>query len=147
MLSFTIPGEPRGKGRPRATSKGGHARVYTDAATASYENLVKLAARAALDGRPALDEALGVSIFIRTVPPASTSGKRRAAMLAGQVFPTKKPDTDNVVKAVLDGLNKVAFRDDCLVVDEIVSKRYAAEPGVDVLVWTMAERPAQRVAA
>lgn len=131
-LAFTVPGDPRGKGRPRATTIGGHARMFTDSKTASYENLVKMAASQALAGRAPLDVPLTVIVTVRMTPAASSSAKKRAAMLAGEMAPTKLPDLDNVVKAVLDGCNKVAFRDDALVVSLIARKQYAATPGVDV---------------
>lgn len=131
-LAFTIPGDPRGKGRPRATTIGGNARMFTDAKTASYENLVKLAASRALGDRTPLDEPLTVVVTVRMTPAASHSEKKRRAMIAGEIAPTKLPDLDNVVKAVLDGCNKVAFRDDALIVSLIARKRYAATPGVDV---------------
>lgn len=136
-LEFTIPGDPRGKGRPRATTIGGHARMFTDAKTASYENLVKLAASHALGDRDPLDEALRIEVSVRMVPAASHSAKKRAAMLSGEIMPTKLPDIDNVVKAVLDGCNKVAFRDDALIVSLIASKSYSATPGVDVVIAPM----------
>lgn len=131
-LAFTIPGDPRGKGRPRATTIGGHARMFTDSKTASYENLVKLAASRAIGDRTPLDEPLTVVVTVRMTPAASHSEKKRRAMIAGEIAPTKLPDLDNVVKAVLDGCNKVAFRDDALIVSLIARKRYAATPGVDV---------------
>lgn len=37
MVDFTVPGEPRGKGRPRF-SKSGH--TYTDSETRAYENKI-----------------------------------------------------------------------------------------------------------
>ena len=36
-------------------------------------------------------------------------------MLSGEIVPTKKPDIDNIAKVILDGLNKLAFKDDNLV--------------------------------
>lgn len=137
-LAFTIPGEARGKGRPRATVfKGGgdvpaRARMYSDSKTVSYENLVKVAAHQALAGRAPFDVPLTVIVTVRMTPAASSSAKKRAAMLVGAIAPTKLPDLDNVVKAVLDGCNKVAFRDDALVVSLIARKRYAEAAGVDV---------------
>lgn len=144
-LRFTIPGEPRGKGRPRIGKTGGpngHARMFTDPKTRSYEGLIAMAAQAALDGRPPMDCPLEVHVRVRLVPPASASKKACAAMLAGDLPPTKKPDLDNVVKAVLDGCNGVAFRDDVLVVKQSATKFYAVTPGVDVLI-----RPLQRKAS
>lgn len=133
-LAFTIPGDPRGKGRPRATTINGSARMFTDKKTATYENLVKMAASHALEGREPFDEPLRMRVAVRMVPAASHSAKKRAAMLAGEMFPTKLPDLDNVVKAVLDGCNKVAFRDDALVVRLSAYKTYAPTPGVDVII-------------
>jgi Holliday junction resolvase RusA-like endonuclease len=133
-LDFTIPGAPRGKGRPRASRFGGGVRLYTDAKTASYENLITLAAIEALKGRARLEGPLCVSVMVRLEPPASASKKLRAMMLAGEVRPTKKPDLDNVVKAVLDGCNGVAFADDAAVCWINAGKRYAETAGVDVTI-------------
>lgn len=140
MLAFTVPGLARGKGRPRATARGGFARLYTDEKTASYENLVRLAARQAMAGAPPLDEPLSVSMVVRLVPPQSASKKRRAAMLDGTDPPTRKPDLDNVVKAVLDGCNTVAFRDDALIVRQSAEKVWAVEAGVDVVIRRLGGR-------
>ena len=42
-IDFTIPGEPVGKGRPRAfVMKGAGIRMYTPKKTVNYENLVKI---------------------------------------------------------------------------------------------------------
>jgi Holliday junction resolvase RusA-like endonuclease len=133
-LAFTVPGAPRGKGRPRIVKHRGFSRMATDDKTAAYENLVALAAQTALAGREPLDGALAVSMTIRLSPPASASRKARAAMLSGEQRPTKKPDLDNILKAILDGCNAVAFRDDVQVVEITARKLYAAAPAVDVVI-------------
>ena len=66
--------------------------------------------------------------------PASWSQKKRAAALQGQIRPAKKPDSDNVIKAVCDGMNGVVWKDDVQAVDVRVTKRYGAIPGVHVRV-------------
>ena len=40
-LVFSMSGNPRGKGRPRATVRGGFARVYTDKKTREYATSVR----------------------------------------------------------------------------------------------------------
>lgn len=132
-LAFTVPGEARGKGRPRIGRVGPHARMFTDKKTASYENLVALTALDAMAGAKPFDCPLELHMRVRIVPAASASRKARAAMLDGSLPPTKKPDLDNVVKAVLDGCNAVAFRDDVLVVAQTARKLYAETAGVDVV--------------
>jgi Holliday junction resolvase RusA-like endonuclease len=140
MITFTVPGQPQGKGRPRVGKVGGHARMFTPEKTASYEGLIAHSARVAMDGRPLLEGAAACNVFIDCQVPASWSGKRQRAALAGEVLPTAKPDADNVVKAVFDGINGVVWRDDVLCVDVRVRKRYSATPCVRVEVWAL-ERP------
>lgn len=148
-LAITVPGDPRGKGRPRATAIGGHARMYTDAKTASYENLVALAAREALDGRPPLDMPLCVCIVVRLAPPASLSGVKRRALLAGDAPILGRFDLDNICKAALDGMNHVAFVDDRQIVALEARKVAATTPGLDITLtpWAPARLTADREAA
>ena len=129
-FTFTIPGPPRGKGRPRAYKRGAHIAMYTDDKTAAYENLVTLAYKAA--GGEKLNGAIGVLVSMRHPIPKSTSKAKRAGMIVGEIKPTVKCDADNCLKAVLDGLNGVAYDDDKQVVTIIVTKRYDENPRVDV---------------
>ena len=46
--------------------------------------------------------------------------------------PTKKPDIDNIVKIVLDAMNKMAFKDDNLITKLEVEKVYADEEKIYV---------------
>lgn len=129
---FEIPGEPRGKGRPRFSRRSGAA--YTDKKTAAYENLVAVAYRAKYPDALPIETAVVLTATAYMSIPKSTSKKRRAAMLAGEIRPTKKPDIDNVLKAVLDGLNGLAFRDDSQVVTIAIRKKYSETPGLTVAI-------------
>ena len=139
MIRLTIPGAPTGKGRPKVVKIGGFTRMATPAKTVAYEGLVAHAAQQAMQGRPLFDAAVGVNLFIDAAVPPSWSQKKQRMALAGEVLPTTKPDADNVVKAVFDGCNGVLWRDDVLVVDLRVRKRYAATPCVRVEVWSVDE--------
>lgn len=139
MIRLTIPGAPTGKGRPKIVKIGGFSRMATPQKTVAYEGLVAHAAQQAMQGRPLFDAAVGVNLFIDAAVPPSWSGKKQRMALAGEVLPTTKPDADNVVKAIFDGLNGVLWRDDVLVVDLRVRKRYAATPCVRVEVWAVDE--------
>ena len=135
MIRFTVPGQPQGKQRPKIVKIGGFSRMATPKATVAYEGLVAHAAQVAMAGRPPLQSAVGCNVFIDCQVPASWSQKKQRMALAGEVLPESKPDADNVVKAIFDGLNGVLWRDDVLVVDLRVRKRYAATPCVRVEVW------------
>jgi Holliday junction resolvase RusA-like endonuclease len=83
-------------------------------------------------GAPMLEGPVRCVLSIDCQVPESWSGKKRQAALTGSLMPTTKPDTDNVVKAVFDGCNGVAFKDDVQVVELYVRKRYRATPGLRV---------------
>lgn len=138
-VSFTVPGPARGQGRPRATIRGRHATVYKDAKSATYENLVKLAAEAAMNGRPPIVGPVRLLLNVRFAPPISASRKAREAMLSGASRPAKKPDLTNITKAVEDGCNGVAFADDAQIVSLCAAKIYSETPGVDISIEPLGE--------
>jgi Holliday junction resolvase RusA-like endonuclease len=133
-LAFTVPGIPQGKGRARVGKIGGQARMFTPAKTVAYEGLVAHAATQAMAGHALLEGACMVEIDITCPVPASWSKRKQAAALAGTIYPTTKPDKDNVIKAIYDGMNGVVWRDDVQAVDGWQRKRYGAVPGVRVRV-------------
>ena len=53
-------------------------------------------------------------------------------MINNEIYPTTKPDTDNIVKSILDSLNGIAYKNDKQVVDLRVRKQYAEVPSVSV---------------
>lgn len=132
MIAFEIPGPPVGKGRPRAFRMGNSVRMHTPEKTASYESLVKLAARQAMrDAAPAAFP-VALSLVVLHPIPKSWSKRKQDAALAGTVRPTTKPDADNVAKAIADACNGIVWVDDAQVVELSVSKRYGRAPGVMV---------------
>src|SRR5687768_2245561 len=92
ILSFTVPGIPVGKGRPRFTTKGGFARAYTPAKTRSYEDAIRTEAFAAMGGRDPLDEAVTVTVTAYRPIPKSMRKRDRQDALDGVLKPTTKPD-------------------------------------------------------
>lgn len=134
QVTFTVYGEPRGKGRPRFARTANGVRTYTPAETASYENLIKMSYINHNRGKH-LSGPLEAKITGYFPIPKSTSRKRAEAMLRGSLHHTKKIDCDNLAKTVLDALNGIAYDDDKQVYRLTVEKKYAAEPRVDVTIW------------
>jgi Holliday junction resolvase RusA-like endonuclease len=132
-LAFTVPGDVRGKGRPRIVRIRGFSRLAADKKTAAYENLVALAAREAMGLSPLMEGPVCMTMTARFQPPRSAPRRTFAAMLSGEVAPTKKPDLDNLAK-IMDALNGVVWRDDAQVVSLFIRKLYAATPGLDVVI-------------
>jgi Holliday junction resolvase RusA-like endonuclease len=119
-----VPGEIRGKGRP----KFGGGRVYTDAKTLSAEAWVRHCAVQAV-GQPMFDGPLDLAVEVTVAVPQSWPRKKREAAFSGSLRPTGKPDADNTLKLLADALNNVVWRDDAQLVDVRISKRYGDEPG------------------
>lgn len=123
-VAFVIQGTPVGKGRPKFSRQGPFVRAYTPEKTANYENLVKVKAEQAMGGRPMIDGPVEVSIRLIVTPPASWSQKKKRDAMEGFIFPTSKPDIDNVLKGIMDACNEIVFKDDKQAVDVRVVKRY-----------------------
>ena len=131
-ITVTIPGEPVGKGRPRFIKSG---TPYTPLKTRAYENKVAFLYKLAAKGRKFQRHA-PVSVEIRAYYgiPQSDSKRQRERKLNGAIMPCKKPDIDNVVKAVLDAINGIAYEDDAQVVMISASKAYSERPRVEMSV-------------
>lgn len=130
-LEFVVPGQPRGKGRPRFARVGKGVRAYSTDNDVAHESSVAYLARQA---GQMLDGAVAIHIKAHYRIPKSFSRKKREQAIDGALRPTTKPDLDNVVKAILDGLNHVAYADDAQVVEVQAQKQYGTDPHVEVCV-------------
>jgi Holliday junction resolvase RusA-like endonuclease len=130
MFKFIIPGEPVAKGRPKLSRYG----TYTPKKTKEYEEHIKQEWRK--NGyREPLTGAVMVDItFYRNIQ-KSGSKAVKTAKLTGKVKPTIKPDLDNYIKAVLDGLNGLAWVDDSQIINISATKEYSMKPETVVLIW------------
>lgn len=132
-MNFTIPGEPKGKGRPRFAKSG---QTFTPKETASYENLVKVCYMEAAkeQGVEMIPADVPVEVYIVAAfgIPKSFSKAKRERALGGDIYPTKKPDCDNIIKIICDALNGIAYADDKQVVYVSCEKGYEEQPNVFV---------------
>lgn len=134
-VKFTVLGEPAGKGRPRFTKTGPYVKTYTPDATISYENLIKTEyRRQCRDFKFDDNDQLDVRITAYYGIPKSKSKKVQQKMEDHILRPLKKPDADNVIKVVLDSLNKIAYHDDTQVVDLQIRRFYCRDPRLVVTI-------------
>jgi Holliday junction resolvase RusA-like endonuclease len=121
--TFIIPGPPQGKARPRM-GKGGH--VYTPQQTRDYEAYIRECWALHSKHEP-LTGAIKLKVYAYFPIPPSWPKKKKQAALDGEIFPTGKPDGDNILKAVCDALNGCAWVDDARVVSTRGSKEFAPD--------------------
>ena len=124
-VKFTVPGPPRGKGRPRFTKNG---RTYTPKETAEYEKKIADCFKQQC-GNAFFNEHIPIDVRITAYYPIpkNVSKKKHAAMIEHTIRPVLKPDADNIMKC-LDAINKIAFYDDSQIVDAQVRKFYSDDP-------------------
>lgn len=90
------------------------------------------------DPHPPVEFPCYVEIRITHSIPASWSKKKQDQARAGDIYPVKKPDADNVMKAIYDAMNGIVWKDDVQAVRNFVYKIYGLEPGVYVSVEPIA---------
>ena len=117
---IVVEGTIRGKQRPQFKKKTGKA--FTPNQTINYENWIKQCYIE--QSNKLLQGAIRARIEIYYSVPKSYSKRKIEAIKGGTDYPMKKPDCDNVVKIVLDSLNKIAYDDDKQVVELTVLKRW-----------------------
>lgn len=132
-LTFVVPGVPQGKGRPRFSGKS--RTTYTPANTKAYEATVGRMALVNMRGRDQFNGPVHMDLRAHMPIPASWNKARKEAALLGALRPVGRPDIDNIIKVIADGLNGIAFADDAAIVSVSGSKVYAAgEPFVCVTI-------------
>ena len=136
-MEVTIYIPPQGKARARA-GKWGH---YTPLKTVQAEAKIKEAFREYMFNN-------GIEPFEKDIPleanivafypiPKSYSKKKTEQALKLEIYPTKKPDRDNVEKLVFDALNGVAYHDDSQICSGKFTKIYGSEPCLIVEIRSM----------
>lgn len=127
-INFVIPGRVQAKQRPRFNGKF----AYTPKQTVEYENWIRTCLLDKYKEIKPFEEPLKAKIIAYYEIPKSTSKKKEAEMLANIISPTKRPDADNIVKIVLDAMNKFAFKDDTQVTKLEIEKKYSRTPRIYV---------------
>lgn len=125
IVSFKVIGKAVPQARPRFAA--GHA--YESANSRRYKQLVRQTASVAMD----------MTLPI-TTPVRVELEEIRRLKSKQDGYAVTRPDLDNIIKALLDGMNGIVYTDDSQVVAINASKRYASadeEPCVNVKIFEM----------
>jgi len=129
-VSLTIPGEPRGKQRPRWQKFG----TYTPKETMNYETYIKQLFAIKYPGFMPVESALTANLWAGLTIPKSASKKKQGMMKLGIIKPTRRPDVDNILKAVLDALEKLAYKNDSQICRVVIDKDYSERPRLEITI-------------
>jgi len=135
-FDLLVVGDPKGQPRPRAFARkiGGKfvARVYEAGTAEAYKSAIAMAAKEKDLAGANLEGPIALHIICRFSRPKShfRTGKRSNEPREDiPLWHTKKPDGDNILKAIKDALTQVgAWRDDSQVCRETIEKKYTSTP-------------------
>lgn len=124
-IKFVVCGYPVAQGRPRFYRRGMHIGVYDPVKSKSWKESVRWQGIEFMKGKNMLNGALVVSLRFMLPRPKSLPKK--------VVYHVKKPDVDNLKKAVCDALKGICYKDDSQIIMAIVRKEYSSDkPGVEI---------------
>ena len=134
MVHFEIEITPVAKGRPRYARRGNFVQTYTPTKTREYEDVIRENAKLAMGSSEPLETPLNVLLLFGMPIPSSTPKKALEGYLNGSVRHIKKPDLDNLAKAVLDAMNGVVYLDDNQICRLTIEKNYDIVPKISISV-------------
>jgi Holliday junction resolvase RusA-like endonuclease len=129
VLECYILVDPKPKGRPRFARRGRFIQTYTPKETKDYEDLLRATLKEKWGQEPLpVEVPIGVDVTFHLKKPKS----------AKRHYPTVKPDTDNLLKAVLDALNGSVLIDDSSIVEIRSKKAYSSSEGfIELRVYSL----------
>ncbi|MBY4959031.1 RusA family crossover junction endodeoxyribonuclease [Streptococcus suis] len=143
-MKFEIPIEPKPQSRPRAGRRGKHATVYEDGKMLKWRKNCTELVRQNYDG-PYFDGPIKVDMTFYMPAPKSMSEPPKPKSKAKKVqeyddfineriYVDKKPDLDNLEKAVYDSISKAGcvWTDDNIIVEHTTRKLYSPRPRIEI---------------
>lgn len=128
IYKILIFGKPVPKGRPRFTRKGW---TYTPKKTRIYEDYVKFVAISQTKIRKPIVNPIKVEISFYLQRPESRKK---------YPYPDVKPDIDNLIKSVIDGLQGIVFHDDKQIISLHANKLYSNDkPRTEIYIQEVEE--------
>lgn len=131
-MKLTIPIEPKPQPRPRVTARGKFAHAYEPASITLYKRVVADTYHKHFGQIDPTPKPVAIDVVFYRPIQKSISKIERQRRLLGQSLPTVKPDIDNYVKAILDALNGVAFKDDSQIIKLKAKKLYSENPRTEI---------------
>jgi len=138
IIQFKAPIKPKAKARPRV---GKYGAVFTPKETRDYEKTIGQYCKIAMGGKPMLQGAINIFCKFEFKVPVSFNKTKTADALANRLKPVGRPDLDNLIKAITDGCNHIAYHDDSQIVEIEGHKAYGREDMVIVCITENHEMP------
>lgn len=129
VYNLFVKGEPKAQPRPRMATSG---HVYNPKSADAWKE--EIMASFAVCRRPTITDAVRLKVYFFMPAPKAMRIDRKNDRYVPH---TTKPDTDNLLKAVMDALTDIGvWKDDNLVFWTEAIKWYAEETGAQIIIET-----------
>lgn len=129
-IKFKVLGEPKGKQRPRLCKIRGRSIIYTPKQTKEYEQKIRASYKRLISEKFPKRTPLGIEITALFSIPKKFNKEQKQRAINCEIFPMKKPDSDNIIKIILDALNDTAYFDDYEICSINFVKKYGEIPQI-----------------
>jgi len=140
LIDIFVPGKAVAKGSKTAfyAKALGRAMVVESNAKRQkpWASRISFNAKSAMSGAPVTCAVSVGLVFTIHRPKSHYRTGRNAALLRSSAppYPTCKPDLDKLTRCALDALTGIVYHDDSQVCWQLISKRYGAAEGVEIVV-------------
>jgi Holliday junction resolvase RusA-like endonuclease len=128
---FFIKTIPAGQARPRFTNIGGFIKSYDPKGSKGYKLDIKYQVMAQ---KPKMIEGPIAMVIEFFMPRIKAHYNKKGLKQDAPTYHEKKPDVDNLIKAVLDGLTGILWKDDTQISVLTASKKYSEKTGIQICV-------------
>lgn len=128
MINFRVNTRPVPKARARVTRYGS----YTPQKTVDFEKTIGWEFKRSYPNHQMILTAIRITIVACFKVTPSWTKKKKLSALDGSMRHTMKPDIDNLAKAIMDGLNGIAYKDDNQVCELVIKKVYGENDFVEI---------------
>lgn len=140
MITLELYGNPVPQARPRVCRRGSKITAYDPKYIEKKEFQWQIQSQ---HREEALTVPVSLDLIFYMPIPKSTSGIKTRQMQNGLIGHIKKPDIDNLIKFVLDCMNKIVFADDSQVSEIRAKKIYSSKPGTLIRVIPQSDEKRQ----
>ena len=125
-IQIFVSGAPKGQPRPRAFARGGMVRMYDPATAEGWKGAIADEWRRSVPALVKITTPVSLSLAFLMPRPKSHFNSKGVLKASAPAYYPRKPDADNLAKAVMDCLTQLGvWEDDDQVVILKVSKHYA----------------------